>query len=358
MYTLTLEITKDCNLKCKYCYVHKNKDVMKSIIGRKSIDIAMKEAQKTNDRTLLIYFIGGEPLLNFVSIKEYCEYAKERAEKCGIKTQFSITSNGILLNEEIIDYFIENKFALKISLDGEEGVHNKNRFYESGKGSYDAVCKNVKLLKRYEQITGLKVSVAQVICPNTCDKLLDSVKSIKKMGFHMLETSINVYEDWNSDSIERLKNQIKDAFYWYKNIKSNGSSFYWQFIEARIRAYAIDSCFYRCRAGINSLFVNIYGEFYPCTEVDEMIQIGDFQQGIDIKKVRELLQIKGSKNQDCLVCREYKNCITCKCIMINYDLYRDFYKIPLVECEVTKLLYGLFRISFSENQLNILRMSD
>lgn len=357
MYTLTLEITKRCNLKCRYCYVQKNEDMMQLDVGYKSIDISLRQAKKTNDKTLLIYFIGGEPLLKYDSIKKYCEYAKEKAEKCGVKVKFSITSNGILFNEDILDYFIANKFALKISLDGMEEVHNRNRCYENGTGSYEAVYKNINKLKKYEYETGVSVSIAQVVCPNTCNQLFDSVRFIKNMGFSVLETSINVYEDWSEKSIEQLKNQIKEAFYWYKDIKGSGSKFYWNFIEARIRAYANSSCFYRCRAGINSLFVNEYGEFFPCTEVDENVKIGDFQQGIDIKKARKLLEIKDSENQDCLECREYKQCTACKCIMVNYDLHRDFYKVPLIECEITKMLYEILRKNFSEKQFDILRIS-
>lgn len=58
MYTLTLEITKRCNLKCRYCYVQKNEDMMQLDVGYKSIDISLRQAKKTNDKTLLIYFIG------------------------------------------------------------------------------------------------------------------------------------------------------------------------------------------------------------------------------------------------------------------------------------------------------------
>lgn len=87
MYTLTLEITKRCNLKCRYCYVQKNEDMMQLDVGYKSIDISLRQAKKTNDKTLLIYFIGGEPLLKYDSIKKYCEYAKEKAEKCGVKVK-------------------------------------------------------------------------------------------------------------------------------------------------------------------------------------------------------------------------------------------------------------------------------
>ena len=99
------------------------------------------------------------------------------------------------------------------------------------------------------------------------------------------------------------------------------------------------------------------GNFFPCTEVDENVKIGDFQQGIDIKKARKLLEIKDSENQDCLECREYKQCTACKCIMVNYDLHRDFYKVPLIECEITKMLYEILRKNFSEKQFDILRIS-
>ena len=130
LYTLSLEIAHECNLNCRYCYLGAKKNkVMNSNMAKEAVDMSIKEVLKQKDKTLDVYFIGGEPLLKFDLIKEIVEYVKTVCNNWGLNYSFSTTTNGTLLNKEIMDYLIGERFDLKISIDGKEEFHDLNRKY-------------------------------------------------------------------------------------------------------------------------------------------------------------------------------------------------------------------------------------
>lgn len=90
MYTLSLEIINKCNLNCTYCYLGEKKNTYMSVeSAKKAVDIAVHEAQKQYDKTLIVYFIGGEPLMAFETMKSIVDYANGIGEKNGLKVKFS-----------------------------------------------------------------------------------------------------------------------------------------------------------------------------------------------------------------------------------------------------------------------------
>ena len=144
MYTLSLEIINKCNLNCKYCYLGEKKNTYMSIdVAKKSVEIALHEALKQYDKTLLIYFIGGEPLMAFSLMKDITDYVNKRCKETELKSMFSTTINGTLLTDEITDFFIKHKFDLKLSLDGPESVHDLNRKDYAEKGSFKKIIENL-----------------------------------------------------------------------------------------------------------------------------------------------------------------------------------------------------------------------
>ncbi len=352
MYTLSLEILKKCNMDCTYCYLGKKKnDTMPFETAQKAIDLAAHEAVKQNDKKLHIYFIGGEVLLAFDMIKKCCDYAEQICKQKNLYIVYSTTINGTLLNEKIIDFFIKKEFDFKVSIDGNRTEHDKNRKYCNGAGSHASLIDHLYLIRKYEEMTGKRVHAAQVICKNTCKDLTKSIKYLYGMGFTFVESAVNLYERWDEADLELLFEEIKKAFLFYKELKEKGSKFYWKFVEARIEAlYSESQCFYSCKAGAAFALVTVDGKIYPCTETDETVCIGDVDQGLYVPKIRAFINLENSKNDTCLNCPVYGHCPACKCIMINYDLYHDFYKVPMVECEMTKYMFQLFNEELSEGQ--------
>lgn len=103
----------------------------------KAVDIAVHEANKQHDRTLMVYFIGGEPLMAFNLMKDAVDYTKKKCQETNLICKFSTTINGTLVTDEVIDFFVENTFEVKVSLDGPEYVQNLNRRDYAGNGSFE-----------------------------------------------------------------------------------------------------------------------------------------------------------------------------------------------------------------------------
>ena len=167
MYSLTLEINQKCNLKCKYCYLQKkNGSEMKKEVLFAAIDFGIKNASNHADKRLAIDFIGGEPLINFDIIQSAVTYAKDKAKFSNIELLFMITTNALLLNEDIIGYFVDERFNLKVSIDGSEEINDINRIYHSGRGSYNDVLMKMPLVKKFEQMSKRVVQVTNVVTKN------------------------------------------------------------------------------------------------------------------------------------------------------------------------------------------------
>lgn len=217
MYTLSLEIINKCNLNCTYCYLGEKKNTYMSLeTAQKVIDIAVHEANKQHDRTLMVYFIGGEPLMAFNLMKDAIDYAKKKCQETNLICKFSTTINGTLVTDEVIDFFVENTFEVKVSLDGPEYVQNLNRRDYAGNGSFENIIKNLPLLRKYEQETGNQISVASVVTSNNYQYYAESFQFLLDLGIKKLESGIDYYCSWSDEQIQGLRKQIEKVFGLYK----------------------------------------------------------------------------------------------------------------------------------------------
>lgn len=155
---LQLEVTTGCNLRCRYCcfsecyeYTRSHgSDFMSWDIARKAIDgyyNSFKTIKLNNPlRNACVSFYGGEPLLNYKLIKKAVGYIAKKYPM--FRTDYNITTNATLLNEQIGDFLVENNFAILISLDGDKDTHDRNRVFANGIGSFDTVIKNLRFFRK------------------------------------------------------------------------------------------------------------------------------------------------------------------------------------------------------------------
>ncbi len=139
---LCLHIAHDCNLRCKYCFAdtgefHGKRGMMSAEVGKKAIDFVIENSGSR--KNIEIDYFGGEPLMNFGVVKEITEYAKEQGKLKGKNFRFTITTNGILLNDEVKEYVNENMSNVVLSLDGKKETNDRMRYRVDGSGSYDAI---------------------------------------------------------------------------------------------------------------------------------------------------------------------------------------------------------------------------
>ena len=139
---LCLHIAHDCNLACKYCFAeegeyHGRRALMSFEVGKKALDFLI--ANSGNRKNLEVDFFGGEPLMNWDVVKQLVEYGRSKEKEYNKNFRFTMTTNGVLLNDEIMEYCNREMSNVVLSLDGRREVNDQMRPFRNGKGSYELI---------------------------------------------------------------------------------------------------------------------------------------------------------------------------------------------------------------------------
>ncbi|URZ07467.1 Cys-rich peptide radical SAM maturase CcpM [Clostridium felsineum] len=335
---LILQVTQKCNLRCSYCAYskfdnldqrsHSNKE-MSMETAKRAVDFFLQHSSDTEK--VVISFYGGEPLLRFYFIKEIVSYAQESF--IGKDLRFSLTTNTTLLTEEVMEYSINNNFDIMISLDGPEEIHNLNRKFSNGTGSFAKVLDNLKKLRnRYGDELKKVLRVNTVMDPkNDFDKMNsifenDILKYLPVNGVIVEDFFSNERTTYSDKFIEKyiyqifvgilsLIDAVKDLRT-YPLITTIINDMY-EFGEKMIETTGlpeIGAPSGPCIPGGRRLFVNVYGKFFPCervSEVSEVMNIGNLDEGINIKKADNLLNVGRLTTMECKKCWALRKCSIC-----------------------------------------------
>ncbi|MBR4622341.1 MAG: thioether cross-link-forming SCIFF peptide maturase [Ruminococcus sp.] len=145
--SMCLHIAHDCNLRCDYCFAATGdfgtgRKLMSFETGKKAIDFLLEQSK--DRKNLELDFFGGEPLMNFDVVKQIVEYAREEEKKYGKTIRFTITTNGMLLSEDKMEFINREMSNVVLSIDGRREVNDRVRKRVDGRGSYDAIVENYK----------------------------------------------------------------------------------------------------------------------------------------------------------------------------------------------------------------------
>ena len=260
-----------------------------------------------------------------------------------------------MITDEIIDFFIENTFELKVSLDGPEHVQNLNRRDYAGNGSFEKIMKNLPLLRKYEQATGNQISVASVVTSNNYQYYAESFQFLLDLGIKKLESGIDYYCAWSDEQLQELREQIEKVFGLYKAyIQKNQEVIFWNLWEQYLKSFLTPCPFYVCKAGLTTCYVTTDGGIYTCAELPEF-KIGSVEEGLDVPRIREIIYLEDREDAMCQECQYLRHCKTRGCQMANYEIHQNVYKPIKVNCEVTKWMYHLIQTNLSEKQLEKLK---
>ncbi|MDD6200643.1 MAG: radical SAM protein, partial [Firmicutes bacterium] len=139
---LCLHVAHSCNLNCSYCFAsqgkyHGDRALMTFEVGRQALDFLI--AHSGSRRNLEVDFFGGEPLMNFGVVKELVAYARSREAECRKNFRFTLTTNGMLIDDEVIDFANREMSNVVLSLDGRKEVHDRFRVDYAGNGSWERI---------------------------------------------------------------------------------------------------------------------------------------------------------------------------------------------------------------------------
>lgn len=309
--SIVLQISYDCNLRCKYCYgdggsYGVKRTYMSEEIARKAIDFLIEKSGK--NKVLSITFFGGEPLLNFSLIKKVVQYARCKQEFCNKIFKFGVNTNGILLNnDEITNYLVENNIGVTVSIDGTKEYHDKYRVFEDGTGSYDYVIQGTKKFNSYSQD---KVCVRMTITPDNIE-FIDIAKKIKQMGFGKIRpyfVSKTDYSDFglSQRDIDVVKQEYEKAAQEYisclhrKEYYTTLSLFTSTLKQIHERKFHL----FQCCAGRNKVSVTPEGKIYICHRLVENkeCEIGDIFGNINTELRKKILNANVDNRNMCLKC--------------------------------------------------------
>ena len=297
---LCLHIAHDCNLACKYCFAeegeyHGRRALMSYEVGKKALDFLI--ANSGTRRNLEVDFFGGEPLMNWQVVKDLVAYGREQEKLHDKHFRFTLTTNGVLLNDEVQEFVNKEMDNVVISLDGRKEVNDQMRPFRNGKGSYDLIVP--KFQKLAESRNQEKYYIRGTFTRNNLDFSKD-VEHFADLGFKQMSIEPVVGDDTEPYAIQKedlpqiFEEYDKLAKFLIEREKSGRGFNFFHFMIDLEGGPCVSKRLSGCGSGTEYLAVTPWGDLYPCHQFvgNEDFLLGNVDEGI--------------KRQD--ICDEFKCC--------------------------------------------------
>ncbi len=287
---LCLHIAHDCNLACEYCFAeegeyHGRRALMSFEVGKKALDFLV--ANSGNRRNLEVDFFGGEPLMNFRVVKDLVAYGRKLEKETDKHFRFTITTNGVLVNEDVMEFCNKEMDNVVMSLDGRKEVHDRMRPFRNGKGSYELIVPKFQEFARRRKELGKQFYIRGTFTHYNLDFAKD-ILHFADLGFDELSMEPVVAP---SDAPYAIRREDIPAICEQYDLlaremirrEKEGRGF-------RFFHFMIDltggPCVYKrlsgCGSGTEYLAVTPWGDLYPCHQFvgNEDFLLGNVDEGI------------------------------------------------------------------------------
>ena len=285
---LCLHVAHTCNLNCSYCFAsqgkyHGDRAVMSFEVGKRALDFLMENSGTR--RNLEVDFFGGEPLMNFQVVKDLVAYARSVEKERGKNFRFTLTTNGVLVDDDVIDFANRECSNVVLSLDGRKEIHDRYRVDYAGKGSWDNI---VPKFQRFVEARGGKEYYMRGTFTHANPDFLKDIQQMRDLGFNELSMEpvvcaegdpaglteedmaivMDQYEKLAELMLRRDKEGRPFTFYHYMIDLSGGPCIY-----KRISG---------CGSGTEYMAVTPWGDLYPCHQFvgEEKFRLGDIWSGV------------------------------------------------------------------------------
>ena len=292
---LCLHIAHDCNLACQYCFAeegeyHGRRALMSFEVGKKALDFLI--ANSGNRRNLEVDFFGGEPLMNWQVVKDLVAYGREQEKLHDKKFRFTLTTNGVLLNDEVMEFCNREMGNVVLSIDGRKEVHDKMRPFRKGAGSYDLI------VPKFQQFAESRHQDKYYVRGTFTHYNLDfseDVLHLADLGFKQISVEPVVAEPKEPYAIR--EEDLPKLFEEYDKlavemIRRHKSGEYFNFFHFMIDLEGGPCVAKRlsgCGSGTEYLAVTPWGDFYPCHQFvgNEKFLLGNVDEGILNTDIRD-----------------------------------------------------------------------
>ncbi len=292
---LCLHIAHDCNLACQYCFAeegeyHGRRALMSFEVGKKALDFLI--ANSGNRRNLEVDFFGGEPLMNWQVVKDLVAYGREQEKLHDKNFRFTLTTNGVLLNDEIMEFCNKEMANVVLSIDGRKEVHDKMRPFRKGAGSYDLIVP--KFQKFAESRHQDKYYVRGTFTHYNPDFSAD-VLHLADLGFKQISVEPVVaekeepYAITEEDLPKLFEEYDKLAAEMVRRHKEGDDFNFFHFMIDLEGGPCVAKRLSGCGSGTEYLAVTPWGDFYPCHQFvgNEKFLLGNVDEGIKNTEIRD-----------------------------------------------------------------------
>ncbi len=308
---LCLHVAHTCNLNCSYCFASQGKysgerALMSFEVGKRALDFLIENSGTRHN--LEVDFFGGEPLMNFDVVKRLTEYARSIEKQHNKNFRFTLTTNGVLINDDVIDFANREMSNVVLSLDGRKEVHDRFRVDYAGNGSFD------KIVPKFQKLVssrGGKGYYMRGTFTHHNPDFLEDVKAMLDLGFTELsmEPVVCAEDDPSAltkEDIKLVMRQYEELAELMKSRRAEGKPF-------TFYHYMIDltggPCIYKrisgCGSGTEYMAVTPWGDLYPCHQFvgDESYRLGSVFEGVTNTSVRdEFASCNVYAREDCRDC--------------------------------------------------------
>jgi len=308
---LCLHVAHTCNLNCEYCFAaqgkyHGKRALMTLEVGKRALDFLVENSgSRTN---LEVDFFGGEPLMNWEVVKDIVRYGRELEKIHNKKFRFTLTTNGVLLNDDVIDFANKEMHNVVLSLDGRKEIHDRLRKTVNGKGSYDTI---VPKFQHFVQKRGDKgYYIRGTFTHNNVD-FTNDIFHMADLGFTELSMEPVVCKP--DDPYALTEDDLPKLFEQYEILacemlkrekQGNGFTFYHYMIDLKA-----GPCIYKrisgCGSGTEYMAVTPWGELFPCHQFvgDEKYSLGNIWDGVTNKEAQNEFKLCNAySREECRDC--------------------------------------------------------
>jgi uncharacterized protein len=340
---MCLNIAHDCQLRCKYCFAStgdfgKGRKLMSFETGKHAIDFLL---ENSGDRpNLELDFFGGEPLMNFNVVKQVVEYARSREKEYNKKFRFTITTNGLLLDDEKIEFINHEMSNVVLSIDGRKEVNDYFRVLPNGQGCYDMI------LPKYQKLVAGRGDKEYYVRGTFTNKNLDfsnDVFALYEAGFDQISVEPVVGDD---DIYALTEKDLPAVFAEYEKLaqklldnEKNGKKFnFFHFMLDLDQGPCAIKRLRGCGCGNDYVAITPDGDIFPCHQfvgIDEY-KMGNIDEGtFDQKMKADFAKAHVYSKPDCRECWAKFYC-SGGCNANNYQYMGDIRAAHKISCQLEK----------------------
>ncbi|MEG1165723.1 MAG: thioether cross-link-forming SCIFF peptide maturase [Oscillospiraceae bacterium] len=292
---LCLHVAHTCNLSCEYCFAaqgkyHGDRALMSFDVGKQALEFLI--ANSGEQKNLEVDFFGGEPLMNWDVCKQLVAYARSREEECGKRFRFTLTTNGLLVDDDVIEFSNREMNNVVMSLDGRPEVHDRLRKTVNGRGSYDLI---VAKFQKFAKARGNREYYIRGTFTHNNTDFTNDIFHMADLGF--TELSMEPVVCAPGDPYALTEEDLPILFEQYEILakemlkresEGRGFTFYHYMIDLKG-----GPCIYKrisgCGSGTEYMAVTPWGELFPCHQFvgDGQYSLGNVWDGVTNTELRD-----------------------------------------------------------------------